>query len=80
MFFRSLKKADLLKYVGTHYKAPRMVLAAAGGVNHDQLVRLSEEHFGSLKSGYQGEVPDLLPLPVNHFVGASRWTLTVGFF
>ena len=58
---RAIKKEDLLKYVGTHYKAPRMVLAAAGGVNHDQLVRLSEEHFGSLKAGYQGEVPDLLP-------------------
>jgi len=58
---KSMKKEDLLKYVGTHYKAPRMVLAAAGGINHDQLVRLSEEHFGSLKAGYQGEVPDLLP-------------------
>ncbi|CAF1091335.1 unnamed protein product [Rotaria sp. Silwood1] len=58
---KSIKKADLLKYVGTHYKAPRMVLTAAGGVNHDQLVRLSEEHFGKLKAGYEGEVPDLLP-------------------
>ncbi len=38
-----------------------MVLAAAGGVNHDQLVRLSEENFGKLKANYQGEVPDLSP-------------------
>ena len=58
---KAIQKTDLLKYVGTHYKAPRMVLAAAGGINHDQLVRLSEEHFGKLKSGYEGEVPDLLP-------------------
>jgi hypothetical protein len=58
---RAIKSVDLAKYVGTHYKAPRMVLAAAGGINHDQLVRLSEEHFGKLKAGYQGEVPDLLP-------------------
>ncbi|UJR23987.1 hypothetical protein I4U23_026953 [Adineta vaga] len=58
---KSLKRADLLKFAGTHYKAPRMVLAAAGGINHDQLVRLSEEHFGKLKAGYQGEVPDLVP-------------------
>jgi predicted Zn-dependent peptidase len=50
-----------LKYVGTHYKAPRIVLAATGGVNHDQLVRLSEEHFGKLKPNHQGEVPDLSP-------------------
>lgn len=27
-----------------------MVLAAAGGVNHDELVKLAEQHFGSLKS------------------------------
>ena len=60
-YFRSIKKADLLKYVGTHYKAPRIVLAAAGGVNHDQLIRLSEEHFGKLKGDYQGEVPGLSP-------------------
>ena len=60
-YVRSISKNDLLKYVGTHYKAPRMVLAAAGGVNHDQLVRLSEEHFGGLKASYQDEVPDLLP-------------------
>jgi processing peptidase subunit beta len=58
---RSIKKADLLKYVGTHYRAPRIVLAAAGGVNHDQLIKLSEEHFGKLKAGYGGEVPDLVP-------------------
>jgi processing peptidase subunit beta len=38
-----------LKYIETHYRSPRIVLAAAGGVNHDQLVRLSEEHFGKLK-------------------------------
>ena len=57
----SIQKADLLKYVQTHYKGPRMVLAAAGGVNHDQLVRLSEEHFGQLNGTYQGEVPDLTP-------------------
>jgi len=58
---RSINSTDLLKYVGTHYKAPRMVLAAAGGANHDQLVRLSEEFFGKLKANYQGEVPDVLP-------------------
>lgn len=58
---QSINSNDLLKYVGTHYKAPRMVLAAAGGVNHDQLVRLSEEFFGKLKANYQGEVPDVLP-------------------
>jgi len=57
----SIKKADLINYVRTHYKAPRMVLAAAGGVNHEELVRLGEEHFGKLDSSSQGDVPDLTP-------------------
>jgi predicted Zn-dependent peptidase len=34
-----------LKYFGTHYKASQIVLAAAGEVNHDQFVCLSEEYF-----------------------------------
>ncbi len=50
-----------MNYIQTHYKAPRIVLAAAGGVNHDQLVRLSEEHFGKLKSDYKGEGSGLTP-------------------
>ncbi|CAF1584818.1 unnamed protein product, partial [Didymodactylos carnosus] len=58
---KSIQKGDLMKYVSTHYKAPRIVLAAAGGINHEQLVKLGEEHFGKLKAGYDAEVPDLLP-------------------
>lgn len=30
-FHRSLKRNDLVQFVKDHYKAPRMVLAAAGG-------------------------------------------------
>ncbi len=51
-----------------------MVLAAAGGINHDQLVRLSEEHFGKLKAGYQGEVPDLLPCRWVYYI--NRYIMT----
>ena len=58
---RSFKKNDLLEYIATHYKAPRMVLAAAGGVNHHHLVRLSEEHFGKLKGTSEGDRNNLLP-------------------
>ena len=50
-----------MEYVQTHYKAPRIVLAAAGGVNHDQLIRLSEEHFGKLKGNNEGNAIDLTP-------------------
>jgi len=34
--------------MGTHYAAPRMVLAAAGRVDHDQLVADAERAFGKL--------------------------------
>lgn len=54
---RSLTKADLTDYIHTHYTAPRMVLAGAGAIDHEQLCSLASEHFGSLptapKSGLE---------------------------
>jgi processing peptidase subunit beta len=38
-----------------------MVLAAAGGVNHDELVKFAEQHFGKLKSDGSNPVPDMFP-------------------
>src|SRR5256885_1419860 len=32
---KKIARQDLMNYIGTHYKAPRMVLAGAGGINHD---------------------------------------------
>lgn len=58
---KSITAKDLRDYISTHYKAPRMVLAAAGGVNHDELVKLAEQHFGSLKSDSNKEVQVLKP-------------------
>ena len=46
-----------MDYVKTHYKPPRVVLAAAGGVSHNELVKLAEKHFSGLKSTYEGEIP-----------------------
>lgn len=45
---RSLKSADLKAYIAEHYKPHRMVLAAAGDVDHDELVALATDHFGSM--------------------------------
>lgn len=44
----SISADDIVKYVKTHYTAPRMVLAASGAVDHDELVKLAGEHFGSV--------------------------------
>ncbi|KAF3921552.1 hypothetical protein AA313_de0202804 [Arthrobotrys entomopaga] len=46
----SIKRDDLVNYINTNYTADRMVLVGAGGVNHGELVKLAEKHFGGLKS------------------------------
>jgi mitochondrial-processing peptidase subunit beta len=38
-----------------------MVLAAAGGVNHDELVKLAQQHFGSLKAETNTTTPIIQP-------------------
>jgi len=47
---KSITREDLVSYVRTHYTAPRMVLAAAGGVNHDQLVDIASKSFSNLQN------------------------------
>ncbi len=45
---RDMPRETLFDYMRRHYAAPRMVLAAAGRVDHDRLVALAEQAFGSL--------------------------------
>jgi len=51
---RTISRKDLVDYMATHYKGPRMVLAAAGAVDHDQLVKLADSAFG----GVPDEAPE----------------------
>ncbi|XP_046841451.1 mitochondrial-processing peptidase subunit beta-like [Xenia sp. Carnegie-2017] len=56
---KSINREDLLAYINKHYSAPRMVLAAAGGVDHDALVKLAEKQFSGLRSTYEEtDVPE----------------------
>ncbi|CAO2166133.1 unnamed protein product [Urochloa humidicola] len=41
----SISKRDLQQYISTHYTCPRMVVSAAGGVNHDEVVDRVKELF-----------------------------------
>ncbi|MFM2356554.1 MAG: hypothetical protein RLZZ528_2290 [Pseudomonadota bacterium] len=43
------KKADLKRFVAENYGPGQMILAAAGAVDHDQVVRLAETTYGHLK-------------------------------
>ncbi len=45
---RSISKRDLTSYIRSTYAAPRMVLAAAGGIDHDEVVRLAGSAFAAL--------------------------------
>ena len=44
----SIKRPELESYIKTNYTADRMVLVGAGAVDHGELVKLAEKHFGGL--------------------------------
>ena len=59
---KTIQRKDLIHYIDSHYKGPRIVLAGAGGINHDELVKLAEKHFSSFKTTYENsEIPILKP-------------------
>ncbi|MEE6502221.1 hypothetical protein FKM82_004447 [Ascaphus truei] len=59
---KKLNRADLVEYVNSHYKAPRMVLAAAGGISHKELCDLAQRHFSGVSFDYEDDaVPMLAP-------------------
>ncbi|MBV1865881.1 MAG: insulinase family protein [Rhodobacteraceae bacterium] len=45
---RSFTRADLKQFVAEHYQPSKMILAAAGAVDHDALVARAEQLFGDL--------------------------------
>ncbi len=45
---RSMDRNTVVGYLQSHYSAPNMVLAAAGRVDHDQLVEAADRAFSSL--------------------------------
>ncbi|MCI4375381.1 hypothetical protein PGIGA_G00108900 [Pangasianodon gigas] len=57
---RTLTRQDLVEYINSHYKAPRMVLAAAGGVNHEELVGLAKQHLSGVSFEYPDDAVPLL--------------------
>ena len=45
---QSIQRDDLVNYIKTNYLAEKTVLVGAGGIEHDALVKLAEQHFGGL--------------------------------
>ncbi len=46
---RALSRQDLFDYVAKHYTPDRMVVSAAGNVDHNQLVDLANKAYGDMK-------------------------------
>lgn len=44
-------RSDFAEFVGEHYSPRRMILSAAGAVDHDEIVRAAETIFGALQQG-----------------------------
>jgi len=51
---RSLTRDQLVEYIQTQYTAPRMVVAGAGAIDHNQLCELADKHFGALPTNSGG--------------------------
>ncbi|KAF8834482.1 hypothetical protein BDN67DRAFT_976017 [Paxillus ammoniavirescens] len=67
----SIKRDDLSSYIKTNYTADRMVLVGAGGVDHQELVKLAEKHFSSLPVS-QNPIPlGRLAHPRSDFIGSE---------
>ncbi|CCE62398.1 hypothetical protein TPHA_0C02450 [Tetrapisispora phaffii CBS 4417] len=48
---KSINRSDLVHYITSNYKGDRMVLAGAGDINHQDLIKLAEKYFGHLPKG-----------------------------
>ena len=58
----TMSRETLMAYMRRHYGPSRMVLAAAGAVEHDALVALANQHFSNL------------PVPEAHTAEPARYT------
>ncbi|KAG1662364.1 Mitochondrial-processing peptidase subunit beta [Nymphon striatum] len=59
---QTINRTDLVEYINSHYKGPRIVLAGAGGVNHQELTKYAEKYFGKIPTSYDGvKIPELKP-------------------
>ncbi|MEM1300714.1 MAG: pitrilysin family protein, partial [Pseudomonadota bacterium] len=48
---KGFSRGDLQGFIGTHYTPERLVLAAAGGIDHDEIMKLAEKGFGDMTPG-----------------------------
>ena len=64
---RAMTRDTVRGYLDTHYSAPRMVLSAAGRVDHDQVVAVAETAFAGLSGA-----ADVIPVAARYGGGEYR--------
>jgi len=67
---QKLSRDDLTNFIKTHYTGQRMVIAAAGAVDHEALVAEAEKAFSSIPSDGQ-TVSELIKSDPGHFTGSA---------
>jgi len=66
---RDMRRQSLVDYMRDHYKAPSIVLSAAGRIDHDAFVAIAEQAFGTVDSAAETHVE-----PADYQVGEHRET------
>lgn len=67
---RNMTREHILEYVRTNYTSDRMVVAAAGDVDHQQVVSLVEKHFAAVPQPQKkGKI--FMPQEKPHFCGSE---------
>jgi len=54
-----MQVTDLEKFVNNFYKSSRMILCAAGGIEHDKLVDLANKHLGDVSNQFGTTIPTI---------------------
>lgn len=63
---KSFTSDQIRHYIDREYCGERMVIAAAGAIDHDQFVKLVETHFSGLPAKPKGKA-----VPLAHYVGGD---------
>jgi processing peptidase subunit beta len=72
----SLERKDLVDYIQQHYTAPRMVIAGAGAVDHEQLCGFAAQHFGDVPKAAPAGGLELAMEPAR-FTGSDYWYVSL---
>jgi len=63
---KSITRDNLIQYIQTNYHSPRMVLAASGGIKHEEIVALTEKYFAGLP-----QKTDIIPREKATYTGSQ---------